>query len=113
MEADGDCKDITLDDCSQEHSPRYRPYDNYLDAGSKEKCQSRCAKDSEKCRFFIYNQRLDICKLFDYDMKTYIGSCKTRGGPPSINIVKCLKLHDFKIPANPEPTNCSVSLVCE
>ena len=102
MEADGDCKDITLDDCYFKHLPLYSPYDRFVDAGSKEKCQSLCANKSEKCRFFVYNQRLDYCELFDFDMRIYEGSCRTKGGSPSTNFFECL-----------ESEGRSVSLICK
>ena len=44
---------------------------------------------TEKCRFFIYDIRYNICELYNETITHHEGTCQFIGGPPLPSVDKC------------------------
>ena len=84
MQALGDCRDLTFDECGGD-----APFDTLKNIGEAA-CQLYCSGVYEgKCTFFIYDRKQSLCELFDSEVEDFTGSCNRLGGTPSPSLASC------------------------
>ena len=90
---------MTIDVCNEETlnycQLKKEPFQISKIIGNAQNCQFFCSNiyttPLRNCQFFIYDQKHDICKLFDFDMMEYDERCMIKGGPPELPDPKCEK----------------------
>ena len=75
------CNERTVNECEL----KKKPFEISTNIGNAQNCQFFCSNiystPFKKCQFFTYDQKYDICKLFDFDMMEYDERCMIKGGP--------------------------------
>ena len=88
------CNERTVNECEL----KKKPFEISTNIGNAQNCQFFCSNiyttPLRKCQFFIYDQKHDICKLFDFDMMEYDERCKIKGGPKLPDLEKRVFLVD-------------------
>ena len=93
----GACRDITLDNCDYGENV---PFESTKGI-DKEICQQFCSDIyPNRCKFFIYDTKQEVCQLFDTEVSDYVNTCKKIGGPRSPDVMD-------ECPTDPD--ECTVS----
>lgn len=85
-----DCKDTSFDICDS----NVQAFETAKGLDPT-KCQKFCRdiydgeNSAEKCTFFIFDKRDNLCQLFDKDVQEYFGSCNVTAGTPQPVLSEC------------------------
>ena len=91
------CNEMTMNDCQL----KKEPFEISKNIGNAQNCQFFCSNiyssPLRKCQFFIYDQKHDICKLFDFNMMEHDARCMIKGGPKLQDLSKCEKIEGCSV----------------